>query len=67
MEASSLGNDGFAFTLQLPGNLNGHLEYSTNLVDWVKWTDFAGTNNAIRFRDPATTNSPRRFYRAVIP
>jgi hypothetical protein len=30
-------------------------------------TNFTGTNSTLHFRDPAATNSSRRFYRAVVP
>jgi hypothetical protein len=40
---------------------------STNLVDWMSWTNFRGTNPTINFRDPTATNAPQRFYRAVVP
>jgi hypothetical protein len=59
--------NGLTFTLLLSSNLNGHIEYSTNLLSWISWTNFNGSNTAITFRDPAATNSPERFYRAVIP
>jgi len=47
--------------------LNGHIQVSTNLTGWTTLTNFVGTNSTITFRDPAATNSPHRFYRAVIP
>jgi hypothetical protein len=59
--------NGLTFTLQLSSNLNGHIYYSTNMINWVSWTNFKGTNASFTFRDPAATNSPKRFYRAVIP
>ena len=59
--------NGLKFTLQLSSNLTGHLEYSTDMIHWVKWTNFRGTNSAIAFHDPDATNSPRRFYRALVP
>jgi hypothetical protein len=37
------------------------------LTSWTTLTNFVGTNTTITFHDPAATNSPRRFYRAVIP
>jgi hypothetical protein len=55
------------FNLQLSKGLNGHIQVSTNLTSWTTLTNFVGTNSTISFRDPAATNSPRRFYRAVIP
>ena len=59
--------EGPPFTLQLFGGLDGHIEYSTNLVNWVPLTSFQATNSAVTFHDPAATNSTQRFYRAVIP
>jgi hypothetical protein len=66
-DADPLLTGGLAILLQLSSNLNGHIEYSTNLVNWLSWTNFQGTNSSITFRDPAATNAVERFYRAVIP
>ena len=60
-------SNGAVFTLELSHGLAGHLEYSTNLLNWVSWTHFTATNSSITFRDPAATNSDKRYYRAVIP
>jgi hypothetical protein len=59
--------NGMTFSLQLSKGLNGHIQVSTNLTSWLTLTNFVGTNATITFRDPAATNSARRFYRAVIP
>ena len=59
--------NGLVFSLQLSKGLNGHIQVSTNLTSWLTLTNFVGSNSAITFRDPAATNSTRRFYRAVIP
>jgi hypothetical protein len=59
--------NGLALTLLLSKNLNGYLQYSTNLVNWITWTNFKGTNSQILFRDSAATNALRRFYRALVP
>jgi len=59
--------EGPTVTVQLSSNLTGHLEYSTNLSNWIHWTDFRSTNTSLSFRDNAATNSPQRFYRAVVP
>jgi hypothetical protein len=59
--------NGMTFSLQLSKGLNGHIQISTNLTSWTTLTNFVGTNSTITFRDPAATNSPSRFYRAVIP
>jgi len=58
---------GLSFTLQLSPVLNGHIQFSTNLVDWSTLTNFVGTNAAINFQDAAATNDSDRFYRAVVP
>jgi hypothetical protein len=61
-----LAGNGFDFTLQLSTGLNGHIQVSTNLLNWTTLTNFAGTNATDSFRDPAATNGSR-FYRAVVP
>ena len=65
--ALPLKTNGLVFNLQLSKGLNGHIQVSTNLTSWTALTNFVGTNATITFRDPAATNSPRRFYRAVVP
>jgi hypothetical protein len=62
-----LTSTGLNFTLQISSNLNGHIQISTNLLNWLTLTNFVGTNTTLNFRDPGATNSPSRFYRAVIP
>ena len=65
--ALPMKTNGLVFSLQLSTGLNGHIQVSTNLTSWATLTNFVGTNSTITFRDPAATNSPQRFYRAVIP
>lgn len=65
--AQPLLANGLAFTLLVSSNLNGHIQYSTNLINWANLTNFTGSNSSLNFRDPAATNSSRRYYRAVIP
>ena len=62
-----LTSTGLNFTLQISSNLYGHIQISTNLLNWATLTNFVGTNTTLNFRDPAATNSNRRFYRATIP
>ena len=62
-----LKTNGLTFNLQLSMGLNGRIEVSTNLTSWTTLTNFVGTNSNLSFRDPAATNSPRRYYRAVVP
>jgi hypothetical protein len=59
--------NGFTLTLQVSTNLNGHLQYSTNLINWVTFTNFSGKLSSWVVHDPSATNSPNRFYRATIP
>jgi hypothetical protein len=41
-------------SLQISPGLNGRMEASTNLADWMTPTNFVGTNSIIHFRDAAT-------------
>ena len=59
--------NGLALTLQITGAASGVIQVSTNLTDWATVTNFAGTNTAINFCDPAVTNFTQRYYRAVAP
>ena len=51
-----LATNGLNFALQVSTGLNGHVQVSTDLVDWVTLTNFVGTNATINFRDAAATN-----------
>jgi hypothetical protein len=62
-----LTSTGLNFTLQVSSNLDGHIQVSTNLLNWATLTNFVGTNTTLQFRDPQATNVSSRFYRAVIP
>ena len=61
----SLDGNGLGFDLQISPGLNGRIEASTNLMDWVTLTNYIGTNATLHFRDVAATNLNHRFYRAV--
>lgn len=65
--AQPLQTNRLNFVLQISIGLNGHIQISTNLLNWTTLTNFVGTNTTVNFRDPAATNFNRRFYRAVIP
>jgi hypothetical protein len=65
--ANPVAPNGLAFNLEVSTNLSGHIQYSTNLIDWLNLTNFNGTNSTLHFRDAAATNSIRRFYRATVP
>jgi hypothetical protein len=62
-----LSSNGFSFSLQAVSGVNGHIEVSTNLLDWATLTNFTGNGGPISIVDPAATNSTERFYRAVVP
>jgi hypothetical protein len=62
-----LATNGLNFVLQISTGLNGHVQVSTDLVDWVSLTNFVGTNTTLYFHDAAATNFNNRYYRAVIP
>ena len=50
-----------------PSGFNYRVEASTNLVDWKTIAILVNTNGVVRFVDPTSTNTPSRFYRAVVP
>ena len=70
-----LANDAsFGFrTTQFGFNLRGVsgqsivVDGSTNLVDWMALFTNISDTSPFDFSDPASTNSPRRFYRARLP
>ena len=55
--------------LQLTGasNYNYLVQSSTNLVNWSPLAYLPNTNGTVWFFDDPVTNSPARFYRAVMP
>ena len=67
MTGQPLATNGLNFALQVSTGINGHIEVSTDLVDWLTLTNFIGTNPTINLRDPAAINFNQRFYRAVTP
>ncbi|HZL77725.1 MAG TPA: hypothetical protein VFC17_02655, partial [Candidatus Limnocylindrales bacterium] len=48
-------------------NYNYLVESSSNLVDWAPFVLVGSTNGSVLFSDMTATNSPARFYRAVMP
>jgi uncharacterized repeat protein (TIGR03803 family) len=62
-----LAADGLNFMLQVSTNVNGRILVSTDLLNWLIFTNFTGTNATLNFRDAAATNFNQRFYRAVTP
>jgi Subtilase family/Divergent InlB B-repeat domain len=59
--------NGFSLTLNNSQGLSGHIQVSTDLINWNTVTNFTGENSTIIFTDPAAMNFTQRFYRAVIP
>lgn len=57
-----------AFALKIQGlfGRSATLEISTNLTSWQTLTNLTDTNATVYFEDWTTTNSDRRFYRAVL-
>ena len=52
-----LATDGLNFALEISPGLNGHVQVSTDLVNWVGLTNFVGTNSTLNFRDSTATNA----------
>jgi hypothetical protein len=61
-----MAGNGLNFSLQVSPGINGTIQVSTNLANWLALTNFVGTNSTINFRDSAATNFNRRFYRAEV-
>jgi hypothetical protein len=58
---------GLTLSLQLSPGLNGHLQYSSDLLAWAPLTNFIGSRTNLTILDTSATNADRRFYRAVVP
>jgi len=43
------------------------IQRSSNLVNWVTWTNLINTNGIVEFIDANTTNALKRYYRAKTP
>ena len=61
------GTNVLFLSLQIPPNLNGHIEISTNLIDWQPLTNFTGLETNVTFQNPVPTHLCHCFYRAVVP
>jgi hypothetical protein len=65
-DAPVFSNNGFGWQLdQLSGHGNIVILVSTNLADWVPIFTNPPVTGSLLFLDPAATNQPTRFYRAV--
>jgi hypothetical protein len=58
---------GLTLQLDLSPGMNGHIQASTNLMDWTTLTNFTGTNAVLNIVDSSVTNQNHKFYRAVVP
>ena len=67
LAARPLATNGLNFGLLVSTGLTGHIQFSTNLINWSTLTNFIGTSSPLHLLDPAATNSSGRYYRAVIP
>jgi hypothetical protein len=56
---------GMTLTLQPPANLMGRIEVSTNLVNWLSWTNFESDGSVLTYLDSDAAKLPCRYYRAV--
>ena len=56
-------------TIEGPIGLTYQFEYSTNLsaTNWTSVAEFSLNTSPFTFSDWTWTNSPARFYRAVVP
>jgi uncharacterized delta-60 repeat protein len=60
-----LENGQFELTFYGETQIRYALSGSTNLVDWISFTNLTGTGSAMPVVDPTAGPLPRRFYRAV--
>jgi Putative Ig domain len=64
---TQLTTTGFQFGFTGTNGILWLIDVSTNLSDWTLLTNATVSNNLAQVSDPAATNYPRRFYRAVLP
>jgi hypothetical protein len=58
-------DNGLSFSLQVSPGINGTIQASTDLVNWLILCNFVGTNSTVNFIDFTASNYNQRFYRAV--
>ena len=58
--------NGMSLALDGPVGSNYVIEASSDLVNWTPTQSFTLTNSPFYFRDAPATNSPGRFYRAML-
>lgn len=59
--------NGLSLNLEMSPGLSGHIQASTNLVNWTTLTNFGETGTNFQFNDENAPDYEQRFYRAVIP
>jgi len=66
-EGGNAGSKALLLGVQISPSANGHIESSTNLIDWQPLTNFNGSVTNVLFLNAVTTNTGRFFFRAVVP
>ena len=67
MFGKPLATNGLNVSLQVSHGINGKIQVSSNLENWLTFTNFVGTNSPLNFLDGAASNFNQRFYRAITP
>src|SRR5882724_10020211 len=62
---SMSANGAFGFSVSGAPGLTYEIDASSNLLNWLSVTSLIPTSSPFQFSDPATTNVPQTFYRAV--
>jgi hypothetical protein len=60
-------SNGMRLSLEAPLGFGYAIQASTNLSNWLTFTNILATNGPVYFRDAGASSSGRRFYRAVVP
>jgi DNA-binding beta-propeller fold protein YncE len=60
-----LPNGQFQMTLAASANQTYAIEVSTNLSNWLEWTNVTPATSSVLITDPKASNSGTRFYRAL--
>jgi len=58
-------NGAFGFSVSGAPGLTYEIDASSNLLNWLSVTSLIPTSSPFQFSDPAATNVPQTFYRAV--
>ncbi|MEY2411099.1 MAG: hypothetical protein QOF48_3769 [Verrucomicrobiota bacterium] len=63
---SRVSNGRFQLSIHGQPQVRYSIESSSNLVDWLSFTNFVCTSDSMSIVDPSTNSRPARFYRGVI-